>query len=118
MNLQSYSWKNRTVSCLSIQCSVLEKVLDKKNLFVPLQGVSLKACMLGDLCTKSLLNFPLGSEKTSCYCSSFTEYLESLWSCSWKVLCSEDNLQPPNLVKYCATSHLGKGAFSKFISFH
>lgn len=56
MNLQSSSWKNRTVSYLSIQCSVVEKALVKKNLFVPLQGVSLKACTLGDLCTKSLLD--------------------------------------------------------------
>ena len=56
MNLHSCSWKNRTVSYLSIQCSVLEKALDKKNLFFPLQGVSLKVCMLGDLRTESLLN--------------------------------------------------------------
>lgn len=56
MNLQSCSWKNRTVSYLSIWCSILEKVLDEKNLLVPLWGVSRKACRLGDLHTESLVN--------------------------------------------------------------
>lgn len=87
MNLQYCAWKNRAASCVSFQCSVLEKVLNKNNLFIPLQGVSLKACMLGDLRAESLLIYLLDGEKVLCYCSSFTEYFQSLWPCSWKVFC-------------------------------
>ncbi|XP_062489132.1 uncharacterized protein LOC134171175 [Pezoporus occidentalis] len=86
MEMKSCAWKNRAASCLSIQCSILEKVLDKNNLFIPPQGVPLKACILGDLCAESLLIYLLGGEKALCYCSSFTEYFQSLWPCSWKVV--------------------------------
>lgn len=48
--------------------------------------LSLKTWVLGALGTERLLNEPWGSERAPCYCSSFTQYLKSLWPCSWKVL--------------------------------